>query len=71
VTLDDRLAALDADLARLPGVLVAFSGGVDSGMLLAAAVRALGADRVVAATAVSPSLPATAARSARPSWSMC
>jgi uncharacterized protein (TIGR00268 family) len=59
VTLDDRLAALDADLARLPGVLVALSGGVDSGMLLAAAVRALGADRVVAATAVSPSLPAT------------
>jgi uncharacterized protein len=59
VTLDDRLAALDADLARLPGVVVAFSGGVDSGMLLAAAVRALGADRVVAATAVSPSLPAS------------
>ncbi|MCV2491970.1 ATP-dependent sacrificial sulfur transferase LarE [Geodermatophilus sp. YIM 151500] len=56
--LDDRLAALDADLGRLPGVLVAFSGGVDSGTLLAAAVRALGADRVVAATAVSPSLPA-------------
>jgi uncharacterized protein len=58
VTLDDRLAALDRLLAPLPGVLVAFSGGVDSGMLLAAAVRALGADRVVAATAVSPSLPA-------------
>jgi uncharacterized protein (TIGR00268 family) len=57
-SLEDRLAALEADLARLPGVLVAFSGGVDSGMLLAAAVRALGAGRVVAATAVSPSLPA-------------
>jgi uncharacterized protein len=56
--LDDRLAALDAWLRPRPGVLVAFSGGVDSGMLLAAAVRALGADRVVAATAVSPSLPA-------------
>jgi uncharacterized protein len=32
---------------------------VDSGVLLAAAVRTLGADRVVAATAVSPSLPAS------------
>jgi uncharacterized protein (TIGR00268 family) len=57
-TLDDRLAALHAELAPLPGVLVAFSGGVDSGVVLAAAVRALGTDRVVAATAVSPSLPA-------------
>jgi uncharacterized protein len=56
--LDARLVALDAELAPLPGVLVAFSGGVDSGVVLAAAVRALGADRVVAATAVSPSLPA-------------
>ena len=57
-TLDLRLAALDAELTPLPGVLVAFSGGVDSGVVLAAAVRALGAERVVAATAVSPSLPA-------------
>jgi uncharacterized protein len=40
-------------------VLVAFSGGVDSGVVLAAAIRTLGADRVVAATAVSPSLPAS------------
>ncbi|MGY1604822.1 ATP-dependent sacrificial sulfur transferase LarE [Geodermatophilus sp. SYSU D00815] len=58
MTLDERLAALHEQLAPLPGVLVAFSGGVDSGVLLAAAVRALGAGRVVAATAVSPSLPA-------------
>jgi uncharacterized protein len=58
VSLDSRLAALDAELAAVPGVLVAFSGGVDSGVVLAAAVRALGSDRVVAATAVSPSLPA-------------
>ncbi len=56
--LDARLSALHTDLAAVPGVLVAFSGGVDSGVVLAAAVRALGADRVVAATAVSPSLPA-------------
>jgi uncharacterized protein (TIGR00268 family) len=58
-TLDDRLEALAAQFAPLPGVLVAFSGGVDSGVVLAAAVRVLGVDRVVAATAVSPSLPAT------------
>ena len=57
-TLEHRLAVLDAELAAVPGVLVAFSGGVDSGVVLAAAVRALGVDRVVAATAVSPSLPA-------------
>jgi uncharacterized protein (TIGR00268 family) len=56
--LDARLAALEAQLSPLPGVLVAFSGGVDSGVVLAAAVRALGPERVVAATAVSPSLPA-------------
>jgi uncharacterized protein len=62
--LDDRLAALEAQLAPLPGVLVAFSGGVDSGVVLAAAVRAMGADRVVAATAVSPSLPAAERQSA-------
>nr|QZD57892.1 ATP-dependent sacrificial sulfur transferase LarE [Glycomyces sp. TRM65418] len=37
--------------------MVAFSGGADSAFLLAAAVRALGPERVEAATAVSPSLP--------------
>jgi uncharacterized protein (TIGR00268 family) len=58
-TLDDRLDSLAAQFAPLPGVLVAFSGGVDSGVVLAAAVRTLGAERVVAATAVSPSLPAS------------
>ena len=56
--LDARLAALDASLRGVDGLLVAFSGGADSAFLLAAAVRALGPDRVVAATAVSPSLAA-------------
>ena len=42
---------------------VAFSGGVDSSVLLAAAVRELGADRVIAILGVSPSL-ATAEREA-------
>ncbi|MCU1599599.1 MAG: haloacid dehalogenase domain protein hydrolase [Frankiales bacterium] len=44
------------ELSQLGSLLVAFSGGADSALLLAAAVRALGADNVVAATAVSASL---------------
>ena len=51
------VALLDARLRELERVLVAFSGGADSAFVLAAAVRALGTDAVVAATAVSPSLP--------------
>ena len=53
-----RLTALDEALRPLGSVLVAFSGGADSAFLLAAAARALGPDNVVAATAVSASLPA-------------
>lgn len=53
-----RTAALLAGLSTYAEVLVAFSGGADSALVLAAAVRALGAERVVAATAVSTSLPA-------------
>lgn len=47
-------------LARLRGtrgMVVAFSGGVDSGVVLAGAVRALGPAQVIAATAASGSLP--------------
>ena len=36
--------------------VVAFSGGVDSGLLAYVATETLGADRVLCATAVSPSL---------------
>src|SRR5690606_3582162 len=46
-------------------LLVAFSGGADSAFLLAAAVRALGPERVEAATAVSPSLPGSELEHAR------
>jgi uncharacterized protein len=63
--LDRRLERLDAGLRELDSVLVAFSGGTDSALVLAAAVNALGAERVVAATAVSPSLPGSELDAAR------
>jgi uncharacterized protein len=56
--LDLRLAALEERLRELGSVLVAFSGGADSALLLAAAVRTLGPDNVVAGTGYSDSLPA-------------
>ena len=63
VILDDELAALEAAVcAQLPttGRLgVAYSGGVDSAVLLAVAIRALGADRVLAVLAVSLSMAST------------
>lgn len=55
--LDERLGGLDTRLRGLGTLVVAFSGGVDSAFLLAAAARALGAAHVTAATALSPSLP--------------
>ncbi|MBF0187949.1 MAG: ATP-dependent sacrificial sulfur transferase LarE [Magnetococcales bacterium] len=46
-------------LERYDAVLIAFSGGVDSTFLLAAAAEVLGPKRVVALTADSPTLPAS------------
>ena len=63
--LDHRLGDLEAELRAHGKLMVAFSGGADSAFLLAAAVRALGPDNVVAATAVSDSLPAAELDEAR------
>jgi uncharacterized protein len=53
------------EMAGYGRTLVAFSGGVDSSVVLAAAVRALGPAQVAAVTAVSPSLPAAELAAAR------
>ena len=53
--LDDRIAELRTRLSELDQAVVCFSGGVDSGYLLAEAAGVLG-DRATALTAVSPSL---------------
>jgi uncharacterized protein (TIGR00268 family) len=52
----DKLAAMRADLAEREGVLIAFSGGVDSSVVAAVAHDALG-EAAVACTARSETLP--------------
>jgi uncharacterized protein len=54
--LDHELEALNQQFDGVGRLGVAFSGGVDSSVLLAAAVRQLGADRVIAILGISPSL---------------
>ena len=53
---EERVEALLAHLAQLESVAVAFSGGVDSSVLLHAATRTLG-ERATGVIADSPSLP--------------
>jgi uncharacterized protein len=54
--LDARAAALDARIAQLGSLLIAYSGGVDSAFLAVTATRVLGA-RALCVTADSPSYP--------------
>lgn len=63
-TLAEKHAAMREDLAARDGVLVAFSGGVDSGVVAAVAADVLG-DRAVACTAKSETLPEAELTAAR------
>lgn len=47
----EKITVVERELSRLESVVVAFSGGVDSSLLLALAVRALGTEGVLAVTA--------------------
>ena len=57
-TVERGAAAVSASLEGIRRLGVAFSGGVDSSLLLALATRALGVDSVIALLGVSPSLAA-------------
>jgi pyridinium-3,5-biscarboxylic acid mononucleotide sulfurtransferase len=57
-TVERAVAAVSASLKGVRRLGVAFSGGVDSSLLLALATRALGVDSVIALLGVSPSLAA-------------
>ena len=55
--LEKKYALLKDNLAELGSAVIAFSGGVDSTFLLLTARDVLGADKIVALTATSPTYP--------------
>ena len=57
MALDEKYQHLQKILSRFDSVVVAFSGGVDSTLLLKVACDTLGTDKVLALTATSPIFP--------------
>ncbi|MFO7766986.1 MAG: ATP-dependent sacrificial sulfur transferase LarE [Pelovirga sp.] len=57
MSLSDNYRKLQTEVARLAPVAIAFSGGVDSTLLLKVACDVAGADQVLALTATSPIFP--------------
>ncbi|MBI5870496.1 MAG: ATP-dependent sacrificial sulfur transferase LarE [Actinobacteria bacterium] len=64
-TVKNLLEKLEAELRPHGRLVVAFSGGVDSSVVTAAAARALGAGNVIAVTALSETLPERELQEAR------
>lgn len=54
MNLDNKLEKLNSILKNYSNIGIAFSGGVDSTFLLAAAIKALGTEHVIALTVVPP-----------------
>lgn len=52
----ERIARVDAWMSPFSSVVVAFSGGIDSALVLRLAIRSLGVDHVLAITATGPAL---------------
>jgi len=64
-TLQEKIEQVTREFRSAGSAAIAFSGGVDSALVLKLAIDALGREHVLAVTARSPSVPAAELASAR------